>query len=125
LLYLAEDVQVGWMGPVPGDGVRQAIRIARYLMDHALVAFDAMGADPALADARYVLEWIRKTGAETFTRRELFSALPRGRFPKVGDLDPALSLLEAHGYIRRMAQPETTGPGRKASPRFVVNPRVR
>ena len=59
---------------------------------------------------------------ERFTRRELFTALPRGRFPKVDALDPALELLEAHGYVRRAAQPAPKGPGRPPSPTYEVNP---
>jgi replicative DNA helicase len=125
LLYLADDVQVGFLGPVTGDHVRAAVQIARYLIDHALIAFDAMGADPALADARYLLDWLTRTGTEHFTKRDLFSAVPRSRFPKVADLDPGLALLEAHGYIRRMVQVPTEGrPGRKPSPRYIVNPQV-
>jgi replicative DNA helicase len=124
LLYLAQDVQIGWLGPIPGESVRSAVRIARYLIDHALGAFDMMGADPALADARYVLEWITRTGAESFTARELFSKLPRGRFRKMGDLTPALALLDAHGYVRKMAQPDQVKAGRPPSPRYVVNPRI-
>jgi replicative DNA helicase len=37
LLYLAGDLHVGWVGPVPGASVRAAVRIARYLTGHALV----------------------------------------------------------------------------------------
>jgi replicative DNA helicase len=84
--------------------------------------FDLMGADPALADARYLLDWIERTSAERFTRRELFTALPRGRFPKVDALDPALELLAAHGHIRRADQPAPKGPGRPPSPAYEVNP---
>jgi hypothetical protein len=50
---------------------------------------------------------------------------PRGRFPKATDLEPALRLLEEHGYLRRV-DPEPSrdphGRGRPASPRFLVNP---
>jgi hypothetical protein len=87
-----------------------------------MAVFDLMGADPALGDARYLLDWIERTGAERFTRRELFTALPRGRFPKVDALDPALELLEAHGYVRRVDQPAPKGPGRRPSPAYEVNP---
>ena len=49
----------------------------------------------------------------------------RGRFRKATDLEPALMLLEEHGYLRRV-DPEPSrdphGRGRPASPRFVVNP---
>ena len=48
---------------------------------------------------------------------------PRGRFPKATDLDPALALLEEHGYLRRVdADPSGPKGGRPPSPRFLVNP---
>jgi hypothetical protein len=122
LLHLAEHLRDGWARPVEAETMYAAVAVARYLVDHALAVFDLMGADSALADARYLLDWIERTGAERFTRRELFTALPRGRFPKVDALDPALELLEAHGYIRRAAQPAPKGPGRPPSPAYEVNP---
>ena len=48
--------------------------------------------------------------------------LSRSRFPKVGDLDAPLELLEQHGYIRRVPEPERTGPGRRPSPAYEVHP---
>ena len=47
--------------------------------------------------------------------------LSRSRFPKVGDLDTPLELLEQHGWIRRMPEPERTGPGRRPSPSYEVH----
>ena len=81
------------------------------------------GADPTLDDGRYLLAWLERTEVEYFTRRELFTALPRGRFAKVDALDPSLALLVEHGYIRPLPPPERcSGPGRPASPGFEVNP---
>jgi hypothetical protein len=122
LLHLAEHLRDGWAKPVEPETMHAVVAIARYLTDHALAVFDLMGADPALADARYLLDWIERTDAERFTRRELFTALPRGRFPKVDALDPGIELLEAHGYVRRAAQPAPKGPGRPPSPAYEVNP---
>jgi replicative DNA helicase len=87
--------------------------------------FDLMGADPRLDDARWLLSWITRTNRTQFTRRDAHRAAPRGRFPKVTDLEPALSLLQEHGYLRRV-DPEPSGDphgrGRPASPRFLLNP---
>ena len=93
-----------------------------YFTAHALAAFDHMGADQILEDARAVLRWLERTAAPRFTRREAFTGLSRSRFPKVGDLDGPLELLEQHGYIRREAEPERTGPGRRPSPGYAVYP---
>jgi replicative DNA helicase len=124
LLHLAARLRDGWGLPVNEATVTDAITIGRYLTDHALATFDLMGgADPTLDDARYLLAWIERTGVKAFTRRELFTALPRGRFAKVDALDPPLALLVEHGYIRPLPPPEgRSGPGRPASPGFEVNP---
>jgi replicative DNA helicase len=124
LLHLAARLREGWALPVNEATITDAIAIGRYLTEHALATFDLMGgADPTITDARYLLAWIERTRPETFTRRDLFTALPRGRFAKVDALDPPLALLVEHGYLRPAPLPEgRSGPGRPASPGFEINP---
>ncbi len=125
LLHLAGHLRDGWAQPVSADTLSGAIRLAGYLVEHALAVFDLMGADPRVDDARWILDWIARTGTQQFTRRDAHRAAPRGRFRKAADLDPPLALLEEHGYLRR-ADPEPSrdphGRGRRPSPRFLVNP---
>jgi hypothetical protein len=99
-----------------------AIRLADYLIDHARAVFDLMGADPRVDDARWLLDWIARTSQVQFSRRDAHQAA-RGRFRKATDLEPALALLEEHGYLRRVdADPPGPRGGRPPSPRFLVNP---
>jgi replicative DNA helicase len=125
LLHLAGHLHDGWARPIDADTFTSAIRLADYLIEHARAVFDLMGADPRLDDARWLLDWTNRTGRTQFTRRDAHVAAPRGRFPKATDLEPALALLEEHGYLRRV-DPEPSrdphGRGRPASPRFLVNP---
>jgi hypothetical protein len=105
------------------DTVNGAVKIARYLIPHALTVFHLMGTDPAVSDASYILAWMRRTTPERFTPRDLFTDLPRGRFAKVGLLDAPLAVLESHGYVRRLPPPRIDGrPGRPPSPTYEVNP---
>jgi replicative DNA helicase len=124
LLHLAAHLRDGWARPVDPDTLAGALRLADYLTDHALAVFDLMGADPRIDDARWLLDWIQRGGRVQFSRRDAHMAA-RGRFRKATDLDPPLTLLEEHGYLRR-ADPEPSrdphGRGRPASPRFLVNP---
>jgi replicative DNA helicase len=128
LLHLAEHLRDGWAQPINAKPFAAAIRLADYLIEHARAVFDLMGADPRLDDARWLLEWFTRTNRTQFTRRDAHKAAPRGRFPKATDLEPALSLLQEHGYLRRV-DPEPSrdphGRGRPASPRFLVNPSPR
>jgi hypothetical protein len=123
LLHLAGHLRDGWARPVTGDTFAGAVRLAGYLVEHARAVFDLMGADPRTDDARWLLDWITRTGQAPFTRRDAHHAAPRGRFPKATDLDPALALLEEHGWLRRV-DADSPGPkgGRPPSPRFLVNP---
>jgi replicative DNA helicase len=123
LLHLADHLRDGWARPISAETFAGAIRLADYLIEHARAVFDLMGTDPRLDDARWLLDWIRRTNQAQFTRRDAHRAAPRGRFPKATDLDPALALLEEHGWLRRV-DADSSGPkgGRPPSPRFLVNP---
>jgi replicative DNA helicase len=124
LLHLAGHLRDGWNRPISADTFAGAVLLADYLVEHARAVFDLMGADTRLDDARWLLEWISRTNQVQFSRRHAHQAT-RGRFRKATDLEPALRLLEEHGYLRRV-DPEPSGDphgrGRPASPRFLVNP---
>jgi replicative DNA helicase len=125
LLHLASHFRDGWAQPISRDTFAAAIRLADYLIEHARAVFDLMGADPRIDDARWLLDWIHRTNRTQFSRRDAHRAAPHGRFATATDLEPALRLLEEHGYLRRL-DPEPSqdprGRGRPASPRFLVNP---
>jgi replicative DNA helicase len=110
LLHLARHLRHSWAHPVGADTLAAAIRLAGYLVEHARAVFDLMGADPRLDDARWLLDWISRTNQAQFTRRDAHHAAPRGRFAKATDLDPALALLEEHGWLRRL---DADSPGAK------------
>jgi hypothetical protein len=108
--------------PITADTMRRALDLATYFLAHALAAFDLMGTDSAVADARYLLGHLGQRGTETFTVRDLFTELPRTRFERTNDLRSALAVLEDHGWLARLPTPQPTGPGRPPSPTYVVHP---
>jgi replicative DNA helicase len=123
LLHLASHLRDGWAQPIHSDTFAAAVRLAGYLVEHARAVFDLMGADPRVEDARWLLDWISRTDQVQFSRRDAHVAAPRGRFRKAADLEPALGLLEEHGWLRRVdADPPGPKGGRPSSPRFLVNP---
>jgi hypothetical protein len=104
---------------IPAKAVQDAIKIGRYLIEHAKAAYSEMGCDPEIEDARKLLHWIEsaKSSADSrFTKREAHRA-NHNAFPKVTDLEPALNLLEAHGFIR-------AAENRRKSQIFEINPAV-
>lgn len=123
LLHLATHHANGWNRPISGSTVEAAARLGHYYLAHALAAFDHMGADPLVDDARAVLAWITRAGATRLTRRDAFNALRGSRYRKVTDLDPALGLLVDHGYLRPVpAPPPAATGGRPPSPAYDAHP---
>jgi replicative DNA helicase len=108
--------------PISVQTTQAATRLGHYYLGHALAVFDLMGADPIVDNAHHVLDWIARTATTKFTRRDLFTAVSRGRFRKVTELDPVLDLLDQHGYIRPRELPPRAGAGRPPSPTFDVHP---
>ncbi len=125
-LHLAESASKDepWKKPVTRDMIERAIEIGRYLIPHAIAAFALMGADPTVADANHILNWIKGKNKTEFTKRDLFEGV-KGRFKKVANLEPGLDLLVDHEYLRhRVIAPQRSGPGRRPSPIYDVNPAV-
>jgi len=122
LLHLAAHLRDGWGLPITEDTMRAALGIGDYYIAHALAAFDHMGTDLPLAGARILYRWLERTRPGRFTKREAHMGTSRAQFPKVGDLDAPLELLEQHGWIRRVPEPERIGPGRRPSPAYEVHP---
>jgi replicative DNA helicase len=124
LLHLAANVRGRWGDPVSVEAMEAAIGLGRYLIPHALAAFDLMEADSSLAVARRVLEWAAENRLSSFTRRECFAVFRRRVGDRVTGIDPVLELLLEHGYLRREAAPPAGKPGRPRSDGFEVNPIV-
>jgi replicative DNA helicase len=125
LLHLADhtDRLEPWPLQVSAATLRRAMAIGRYLIPHAKAAYAEMGADPKIEAAKYVLHWIERRGSQAFTKREAFEGT-KGRFKEVAALEPALAVLEDHGYIRAQQDSSDRRPGRKPSQRYEVHPSI-
>jgi hypothetical protein len=107
-----------WSASIEADEMEGAITLADYYTHHALAAFNLMGMDPALAGARTLLDWIKRTGSLTFTKRDAHAA-HRATFQLAEQLNAPLAQLEARYWIRPLDAPRK--PGRR-SERYDVNP---
>ncbi|MGO9056244.1 MAG: DUF3987 domain-containing protein [Candidatus Binataceae bacterium] len=99
--------------------MRHALDLAAVLTYHALAAFDLMGADLVVKDARKVWAWIKRQRKSTFTFRDCFRAL-QGTFPRAEHLEPAIVALVERGYIAPQEKARSTV-GRPTRT-FEVNP---
>lgn len=124
LLHMADHSRdpIPWRTLVSGRTVARAITLGRYLIAHALTAFNEMGADEDAERARFILRWIERAGTTAFSKRDIYQGT-KGTFKRIEALETPLRLLIDHGYIRRRPEEARTGKaGRPPSPMFDVNP---
>jgi hypothetical protein len=106
---------------VDAKSMRAAVQLVTYFKAHARKVYAAIDADPRASPARKLLNWIRREGCQAFTKRDAYRAIP-GTIRTVDGVDPVLSLLSQHGFVR-LAPPATDSrAGRKPSPKYEVHP---
>jgi hypothetical protein len=125
LLHMATHLQSGHAKPISDDTMTAAVALADYYADHALTVFDLMGADAVHARARALLDVLIAHGWSNIGRRDLFAKLSRSEFPTVEALEPAVALLEDHGYLRTQVPQRTGKRGRPPAPRYLIHPQLR
>ncbi len=102
--------------------MRQALVICAHFKAHAIVVFNMMGADPTLAKARKVLDWIVRNRHKTFTARNCFQSL-KSTNSRMADLDQAFDVLLERHYIFKAETPKHSKGGRPSLV-FTVNPEL-
>ena len=105
---------------VSGEVMENAIRIGRYLIDHATAAFSLMGADDGIKKCKYVLDAILKSGLVEFTRRDVMR-LCRS-LKTVEQVQSVLDRLSDDGYIAAKDSAAPTGKGRPPNLVYLINP---
>jgi hypothetical protein len=115
---LADRLEVG------EETMARAAALGWYFVDHALAAFDVMGADDALDGAKRLWGVIEGNRAERFTARDAWHPLRNSAALRtVEQAEPAFRVLLDHGYLYEPpAQPQGR-PGRP-SRFFLVNPHI-
>lgn len=78
--------------------VERAVKFSHYLIQQAKVAFDAMGTDKSIDDAKYVLKYILGKGEEV-KYQDIWQATKK-RCKNVNTLKAVLRTLEEHMYIK-------------------------
>lgn len=117
LLHIAAD----GAGDIQMETVENAIRIGSYAFHHALYAYSILGADETVEKALHVVTKLRKLSVTSISRSDLYQKC-RGRFFRdAKEMEPALNLLEQHGYIW-LDVPAYSGVGRPSVGTIYVNP---
>ncbi len=96
----------------------RALELSAVLADHALAAFDLMGADKSLEAARTVWRWVERHRHTSFRARDCFSAL-KGSFHRMQKIQPAFEVLCERNYLTEATQQAKRG---RPSRVFTVHP---
>ncbi len=102
------------------DTTSRAITLAGILAEHALAAFDCIGADAGTECARRILAWIESGHRATFTARDAWHPL-RGTYKHAREIDAGFAVLTDRNFITDMATPEGRS---KKSKYFATNPAI-
>jgi DNA polymerase-1 len=105
---------------VDGESMTRAAALVAYFKSHARKVYAVIDADSRIALARRLLRIIVRDRVTQITRRDAYRAM-RGPCKSVEDIDPILSMLETHGFIRPTQQPAPTL-GRKPSRIYEIHP---
>lgn len=117
LLHIAAD----GAGDIQTETVENAIRIGNYAFHHALYAYSILGADETVEKALHVVTKLRKLSVTSISRSDLYQKCRRRFFRDAKEMEPALNLLEQHGYIW-LDVPAYSGVGRPSVGTIYVNP---
>ncbi|MBC2716461.1 MAG: DUF3987 domain-containing protein [Desulfobacteraceae bacterium] len=119
LLHCAEATYIVDGAPISLATMTKALNLVSIFAGHAKIVFDLMGADSELQAARRIWSWIERNQFDGFTKRDCFEAL-KGHFRKMGNLNPALDILEERNLIR-VNKIKT---GARPSFKCIVNPKI-
>jgi hypothetical protein len=116
--------------PVSLKTMRNAGRLIAYFRSHAIrfyTALKLLGPRACLSDdAHSILGWIERNRKMEFTEHEINKDLVKTFRGRPAELNSALRDLARHGFIKKLelGTSRRTGPGRKQSAAYQVNPRL-
>jgi hypothetical protein len=123
LLHLADNASCpGSCMEIPASPMERAITFARWLVEHALITFDLMGADEGMEAARKLWKAIEAKRQPTFKAADAWIPL-KGTFKRAKDAEPGFEVLTEHNYIEELHSADRGKPGRP-SRKFRVNPAI-
>ena len=104
-----------------GTSMERAALVTAYLKTHMRKMAHSNGCGPASGPGPEAVEMDPVSGEPTVPEADAHQAL-KGTFKRVDDIEPVLTLLEKHGFIRPELSGQKRGPGRSPSPYYEVNP---
>lgn len=84
---------------ISGDTMQRVLLLSDYFIEHAKAAFGCVKTNEASADAKYLLNVLKRKRIPLYKRQTLWSAV-KGKFSTAETFDNALAVLEDRGFIR-------------------------
>jgi len=113
-----------WNQLVSQHVMANAIRLAEYFAEHALIAFDYMGSGGKTGEARKLWESIQRKALTSFSQADLYRDLRR-TYTNSSEFNNILVELVDMNYIREVPREMTAKAGRPSSSLYEVNPQTR
>ena len=101
--------------------MEKATNLARLLMEHAVAAYNMMGADSETNDAKELLEWMKTKRVERFTESDIINAVRNRQMGKKDRLAKALAILTDRNIL---SIPHMDNSTRKPTEVYFVNPDI-
>lgn len=120
LMHVVEHGNVGHL-IIEKATMEKAITLARLLMEHAVAAYNMMGADSETNDAKELLEWMKTKRAERFTKSDIINAVRNRQMGKKERLAKALAILVDRNILSAVHVDNST---RKPTEVYFVNPDI-
>lgn len=120
LMHIAEHERIDHLIIQKGT-MEKAITLARLLMEHAVAAYNMMGADIETSDAKELLEWLKTQKQNRLTKSQIINAMRNRQAGKKERLKKALVLLEERNILSAVHVDNST---RKPTDVYFVNPDI-
>lgn len=101
--------------------MQKAIELARLLMEHAVAAFNMMGADIETNDAKELFEWLKTKKTDRLTKSDIINALRNRKMGKKDRLGKALGVLTDRNILSVPHADKTT---HKPTDVYFINPDI-
>ena len=105
---------------INGKQMHNAIRIARYAIEHARAAYNNMGGDPLTFACRRVRAAIQRHGLKEFSIRDIMRCC--SFLKKADDVQKVLDHMSDLGFFTIKNIEEHRKPGRPSNPTYLTNP---
>ena len=107
---------------INGKQMHNAIRIARYAIEHARAAYNNMGGDPLTFACRRVRAAIQRHGLKEFSIRDIMRCC--SFLKKADDVQKVLDHMSDLGFFTIKNIEEHRKPGRPSNPTYLTNPLI-